>query len=251
MKLLLSKKVAVVTGGARGIGRAIAMRLLQEGASVVIFDLNSQEEGDAICKEILTQVDGNVVFKQVNVSVSDQIKNALDAVYQEFGQIDILVNNAGITRDNLLMRLSEQEWDQVMNVNLKSVYDTCRLVIRHMMKAKSGKIINIASVVGLIGNPGQTNYAASKAGMIGFSKALAKEVGSRNICVNCIAPGFIETPMTKNLSEKQKEILLSQISMQRLGQPEDVANAVLFLASSLSDYVNGHVLTVDGGMVMY
>ena len=166
------------------------------------------------------------------------------------GRIDILVNNAGITRDNLLMKMTEEDWDRVIAVNLKSVYNTCQALVRSMLKARNGKIINITSVVGLNGNAGQANYAASKAGMIGFTQSLAKEVASRGICVNCIAPGFIKTPMTGVLTETQKEAIIKQVPMGRLGNPEEIAHAAVFLASSLSDYVTGQVLTVDGGMVM-
>lgn len=250
MKLLLDK-TAIVTGGTRGIGKGIATRFIQQGASVAIFGTNAERGSEAL-KELqaLANEGQKVSFYQVDVGDAKQVEASMKQVYQDFVHIDILVNNAGITRDNLLMRLSEEDWEQVINTNLKSIYNTCRAVIRPMMKARQGKIINITSVVGLMGNPGQTNYAASKSGMIGFTKSLAKEMGTRNICVNCIAPGFISTDMTNALSEKQREAILSQIPMQKLGQPEDIANAALFLASPLADYITGQVLTVDGGMVM-
>lgn len=250
MKLLANQR-AIITGGTRGIGKAIATRFIEQGASVAIFGTNS-ERGNETLKELqpLASEGQKVLFYQVDVSKSEQVNESIERVLQEFGNLDILINNAGITRDNLLMRLSKEDWEQVLDVNLTSVFYTCRAVVRAMMKARRGKIINITSVVGLMGNAGQTNYAASKAGIIGFTKSLAKEMGSRNLCVNCIAPGFIKSDMTDVLNEKQREAILSQIPMQRLGEVEDIANAALFLASSLSDYVTGQVLTVDGGLVM-
>jgi 3-oxoacyl-[acyl-carrier protein] reductase len=251
MEKLLFGKTALITGGPRGIGKAIAQLFAKQGASLALFGTNL-ENGSAVTQELKSFiVEGQKIsFYQTNVSDTAQVEKMMQQVYADFGQIDILINNAGITRDNLLMRLSEDDWEAVINTNLKSIYNTCRAVVRPMMKAKQGKIINITSVVGLMGNAGQTNYAASKSGMIGFTKSLAKELGSRNISVNCIAPGFIETDMTGALNEKQKEIILSQIPMQRMGQPSDVAHAALFLASPLADYVTGQVLTVDGGMAM-
>jgi 3-oxoacyl-[acyl-carrier protein] reductase len=239
---LLSNQTAIVTGGTRGIGKGIAARFIEQGASVALFAASEARGAEAL-KELqaLASEGQKVAFYKVDVSDAKQVEASIEQVYKDFGHVDILVNNAGITRDGLLMRLSEDDWEQVINTNLKSVYNTCRAVIRSMMKARKGKIINITSVVGLMGNPGQTNYAASKSG---------KEMGARNICVNCIAPGFIATDMTDALNEKQRETILSQIPMQRLGRPEDIANAALFLASPLADYVTGQVLTVDGGMVM-
>jgi len=249
-KILLGKK-AVVTGGGRGIGKAITEQFLKEGASVAIFGTN-RARGEEAVKELSSHLapEQTVNFYQVDLAKADQIEPALQKILQEWGAVDILVNNAGITKDNLLMKSSEEDWDLVLDTNLRSVYHMCRLLIRSMLKARKGKIINISSVVGLIGNAGQTNYAASKAGMIGFTKSLAKEVASRNICVNCIAPGFIQTEMTDVLSDSQKEGLLGQIPMQRLGTSQEIAYAALYLASHLSDYVTGQVLTVDGGMVM-
>jgi len=249
---LLSGQTAIVTGGTRGIGKGIATRFIEQGASVAIFGTNPERGNEALKElQVLAAEGQKVSFYQVDVGDAKQVEASMAQVYEDFGHVDILINNAGITRDNLLMRLSEEDWEQVININLKSVYNTCRAVIRPMMKARKGKIINITSVVGLMGNAGQTNYAASKSGMIGFTKSLAKEMGARNICVNCVAPGFIATDMTDALNEKQKEAILGQIPMQKLGQPEDIANAALYLASPLSDYVTGQVLTVDGGMVMY
>lgn len=248
---LLADQTAIVTGGTRGIGKGIAARFIEQGASVAVFGTNPQRGSEALKELQSLAKDGQkVAFYQVDVSDAKQVETSIDKVYKDFGHVDILINNAGITRDHLLMRLQEEDWEDVINTNLKSVYHTSRAVIRPMMKARKGKIINITSVVGLMGNPGQTNYAASKAGMIGFTKSLAKEMGARNICINCVAPGFIESDMTDVLSEKQKEAILSQIPMQKLGKPGDIANAVLFLASPLADYITGQVLTVDGGMVM-
>ena len=249
---MLTDKIAIVTGGTRGIGKAIASRFVEEGASVALFGTNS-EKGTEVAQALQSQLQEGqkVLFYKVDVAHSSQVEQVINQVYSDFGRVDILVNNAGVTRDNLLMRLSEEEWATVLNTNLKSVFNTCRMVVRPMMKARSGKIINITSVVGLTGNAGQTNYAASKSGMIGFTTSLAKEVGSRGICVNCIAPGFIETDMTHALNEKQKEAILSQIPMQKMGEPTDIANAALYLASSWSKYVTGQVLTVDGGMVCH
>jgi 3-oxoacyl-[acyl-carrier protein] reductase len=249
MHSLLASKTAIVTGGTRGIGRAIAECFAKQGASVALFGTN-REKGEAAAQELQSQVAPNqkITFYQVDVADNAQVEKTIEQVYADFGNIDILVNNAGITRDNLLMRLTPEDWDVVLNTNLKSVFNTCKAVIRAMMKARGGKIINITSVVGLMGNAGQTNYSASKAGMIGFTKSLAKEVASRGISVNCIAPGFIETDMTHALNDKQKEAILSEIPMQKMGQPKDIANAALYLA--LAEYITGQVLTVDGGMVM-
>lgn len=243
---LVGKK-ALITGGTRGIGRAIANRFAQEGASLIIFGTN-EEKGREVASELSSQaIEGQKIsFLKVDVRKGQEVDEGMKRVLEEFGAIDILVNNAGVTRDNLLMRMTEEEWDEVNQVNLKALYHTCKAVIRHMMKARSGKIINITSVVGLMGNAGQTNYAASKAGMIGFTQSLAKEVGSRGICCNCIAPGFITTDMTDKLATEQKEALLKQIPLQRFGQPEEIAEAALFLACA--HYVTGQVVTVDGGM---
>lgn len=243
MNTLLKGKNAVVTGGTRGIGKAIAERFLASGANVAIIGTNS-ERGETVAKNIGAR------FYALDVSDRNAVEATMKQILEEMGSIDILVNNAGITRDKLLMKLTPEDWDDVLTTNLTSVYHTCQAVIRPMMKARSGKIINITSIVGLTGNAGQTNYAASKAGMIGFTKSLAKELGSRQVCVNCIAPGFIQTDMTDVLPEAVKEALLAQIPMGRLGAPEDIANAALYLASPFGDYITGQVLTVDGGMTM-
>lgn len=250
MKNLLFDQVAIVTGGNTGIGRAIALKLAEEGAKVAIMGTNVETGASAISEIKHSYPSSLVSFYQVDVSQTSAVEETIKKIIEDFGKVDILVNNAGVTADQLLMKMSEEEWDHVLAVNLKSCYNTCRAVVRSMMKAKKGKIINISSVVGLMGNPGQANYAASKAGMIGFSKALAKELASRNILVNCVAPGFIKTKMTDALSENQKEAILKEIPLGRLGDAEEVAHAVWFLASSLSDYMTGQVLTIDGGMVM-
>lgn len=251
MQLLKDKK-ALITGGTAGIGKEIALAFAKAGAHVAIFGTNEQR-----ANEVLQELKAAASFPEqqffsfiVNVSENDKVEEAIQKLLNLFGALDILVNNAGITRDGLLMKMSEEDWDSVLDVNLKSVYNTCKSVIRAMIKARRGKIINISSVVGLTGNAGQVNYAASKSGMIGFTKALALEVAPRDICVNCIAPGFIKTRMTDALNESQQEGILKKIPMGRMGSSSDIANAAVFLASSSSDYITGQVLTVDGGMVM-
>src|SRR3990167_332902 len=250
MKELLKDKRALITGGTSGIGKQIALTYARQGAHIAIF---SMEEGSSILQELQTLSscpEQKFWAKIVDVSDGAAVEQGVEELLSTWGNVDILVNNAGITRDNLLMKLSEQDWDLVLSVNLKSVYNMCRQLIRPMLKSKRGKIINTASVIGLTGNAGQTNYSAAKAGMIGFTKALAQEVASRGICVNCIAPGFIQTKMTDALTEGQKEAIIKKIPMQKLGSCEDIANVAVFLASALSDYITGQVITVDGGMVM-
>jgi len=250
MKPLLIGQVAIVTGGNAGIGKAIAFKFAEEGAHVAIFGTNP-ETGLKTVEEIKAAYPNSQArFYAVNVSQTALVEENIKKVVEDFGRIDILVNNAGVTVDQLLMKMSEEDWDQVLDINLKSCYNTCKAVVRGMMKAKKGRIINISSVVGLNGNPGQTNYAASKAGMIGFTKALAKEVASRGILVNCIAPGFTQTNMTDKLSDGQKEAVLKSIPLGDWGKPSDIANAACFLASEMSSYITGQVLTVDGGLVM-
>lgn len=250
MKNLLADQVAIVTGGNAGIGKAIAHKLAEEGAKVAIMGTNA-ETGAATVAEIKQSFPSSQVqFYQVDVSKTSAVDETIKQILEQFGKVDILVNNAGVTADQLLMKMPEEDWDRVLAVNLKSCYNTCRAVVRAMMKAKKGKIINISSVVGLMGNPGQANYAASKAGMIGFSKALAKELASRNILVNCVAPGFIRTKMTDALTDGQKESILKEIPLGRLGDASEIAHAVWFLASPLSNYMTGQVMTIDGGMVM-
>ena len=249
MKLLEGKK-AIITGGNAGIGKAVARRFVEQGARVAIFARN-KESGKQVVEE-LAQIGGAdcSTFFKVDVSLTEPVEKAVSAALKLFGNVDILVNNAGITKDGLFMKMSEADWDSVINVNLKSVFNLCKALTRPMMKARSGKIINISSVIGLTGNAGQVNYASSKAGILGFTKSLAKELASRNICVNCVAPGFVKTDMTEVLQEQVKEGVLQQIPLKRIGKPSEIADAVLFLASSMSSYMTGQVLTVDGGMVM-
>ena len=244
----LSSKKAIVTGSGRGIGREIALKLARAGADVAISDIDL-ETAKATAAEI-EALGRKSVAVSADVSKAADVEKMFADVLAAFGCIDILVNNAGITKDGLLLRMKEEDWDAVLNVNLKSAFLCCKAAAKPMMSARSGKIINIASVVGLMGNAGQANYSASKAGMIGLTKTLAREFASRSINVNAIAPGFIRTAMTDKLSDEAKQKLAGSIPMQKLGEAEDVANAVLFLSSSLSDYVTGQVLTVDGGLVM-
>lgn len=249
---LLKGKSALITGGTAGIGKAIALLFAAQGADVAILGTNEQRALQAV-KEIEAariSPDQKVVSFLVDVSKSKEVEETVQKVLSSFGKVDILVNNAGITKDNLLMRMSEEDWDTVLQVNLKSVYNTCKSLARSMMKARSGSIINITSVIGLTGNAGQANYAASKAGMIGFTKSLAKELSSRGVRANCVAPGYIETQMTEVLPDPVKEGILTKIPLARIGQPSDIAQAALFLASDMSNYVTGQVLAVDGGMVM-
>jgi 3-oxoacyl-[acyl-carrier protein] reductase len=244
----LSSKNGLVTGGGRGIGREIALRLANAGCNVAISDIDLTTS-QSTAKEI-ESLGRKSMALAADVSKADQVGAMFGAFLEKFATIDILVNNAGITRDGLLVRMKEEDWDAVLNVNLKSAFLCCREAARPMMKARYGKIVNIASVVGLMGNAGQANYSASKAGLIGLTKTLAREFSSRSINVNAVAPGFIQTAMTDKLSEEDRLKLSSRIPMQKLGTPLDVANAVLFLSSSLSDYITGQVLTVDGGLVM-
>jgi 3-oxoacyl-[acyl-carrier protein] reductase len=245
---MLTGQVAIVTGAGRGIGRAIALTLAGNGADVVVSDI-VKESVDEVAGEIKA-LGRKSLAVVCNVSNFSDCENMVNASRDAFGKIDILVNNAGITRDNLIMRMSEEEWDAVLDVNLKSVFNCSKAVCRLMMKQRSGRIINISSVAGLVGNAGQANYSASKAGIIGLTKTLAKEFASRGILVNAIAPGFIRTKMTDVLPEDQRAALLKLIPLERIGEPEDVANAVLFLASPLASYITGQVLPVDGGMAM-
>jgi 3-oxoacyl-[acyl-carrier protein] reductase len=246
----LSGQVALVTGSRRGLGKAIAMRLAEAGADIVINDiLPGQEEAEATAAEIRA-MGRRAVAICGDVSKSEDATEMIEKAWAEMGKIDILVNNAGITRDNLLIRMSDDEWQSVININLSGAFYCTRAAAKRMMKARYGRIINIASVIGLMGNAGQTNYAASKAGIIGMTKANAKELAARNITVNAIAPGFIVSAMTDKLSEETKAQYISGIPLGRLGTPEDVADAVLLYVSPLASYTTGHVLNVDGGMVM-
>jgi len=245
----LASKSALITGSGRGIGREIARKLAQAGADVVISDIDLAT-AKATADEIAKEFGHKTLALAADVSKAADVEKMFADALGAFSKIDVLVNNAGITRDGLIMRMKEEDWDLVLNINLKSAFLCCKEAARPMMKARSGKIINIASVVGLMGNAGQVNYSASKAGMIGLTKTLAREFASRSINVNAIAPGFIRTAMTDKLTDAEKEKLSSQIPMAKLGDPNDVANAALFLASSLSDYITGQVITVDGGLVM-
>ncbi|KUM04508.1 3-oxoacyl-ACP reductase FabG [Chromobacterium subtsugae] len=242
----LQGKVALVTGASRGIGAAIADALLAEGA--VVIGTATSESGAAAIHERLSAKGG--AGRVLNVTEDGAVEALIESVEKEFGAVAVLVNNAGITRDGLLMRMKDEDWDAIMDTNLKSVFKASKAVMRGMMKARSGRIVNIASVVGAMGNAGQANYAAAKAGIIGFTKSMAREVGSRNITVNCVAPGFIDTDMTRALPEAQREALVGQISLGRLGDAKDIADAVVFLASDRAAYITGQTLHVNGGMLM-
>ncbi|MCX7863383.1 MAG: 3-oxoacyl-[acyl-carrier-protein] reductase [Bacteroidales bacterium] len=246
---LLENKVLVVTGAARGIGRAIAMRAAQEGANVAFSDIKEDENFLSLLDELM-KYNINAKGYVSDASKHNESQQFIEQVVKDFGKIDILVNNAGITRDALLMRMTEEQWDLVINVNLKSVFNLTKAVQMYMLKQKSGSIINISSVVGVGGNAGQANYAASKAGIIGFTKSVAKELGSRNVRCNAIAPGFIETDMTKSLPEDIVKGWYEKIPMKRGGLPEEVANVVVFLGSDLASYITGQVISVCGGMQM-
>lgn len=245
----LEGKKALVTGASRGIGRAIALALAAEGADVAVNYAGSEAAAKEVAAQIETMGRRALVLK-ADVADSAAGTAMVDAVVKEFGRIDILVNNAGITRDTLLMRMKEEDWDAVLTTNLKGVYNCTKAAVKYMMKQKSGRIVSISSVVGLTGNAGQANYAAAKAGVIGFTKAVAKEVAARGITVNAIAPGFIKTDMTSVLPEKVVEGLLNNIPLHALGAPEDIAKAALFLVSEDANYITGQTLHVDGGMVM-
>jgi len=247
--MMLSGKVALITGSARGIGRSIAERFCNEGATVVINDVGN----DAVAVETLEALKasgGKGSIRMFDVSDAACIDEAVKGILEDHGRIDILVNNAGITRDNLLMRMSEDEFDAVLRVNLKGTFLLTKAVTRHMIKQRSGRVINISSVVGLMGNAGQANYAAAKAGIIGFTKATAREVASRNVTVNAIAPGFIMTAMTDSLSEGVRKALLAQIPLGRFAEPREVAELALFLASDASSYITGQVIGINGGLYM-
>lgn len=244
----LKGKIALVTGSGRGIGRAIAEKLADNGCNIIISDVN-EEESKATAAEI-TKKGVEAIGLKCDVSKSDQVAELIKGGLTRFGRIDIVVNNAGITRDGLLMSIKEEDWDLVLNINLKGAFLVTREVIKPMMKERFGRIINIASIVGLMGNSGQANYTASKGGLIALTKTTAREYASRNINVNAVAPGFIDTPMTQQLPEKVRDAMLAQIPQGKYGSVEDIANAVLFLSSDLSNYITGQVISVNGGMLM-
>jgi len=247
--LRLKDRIAIVTGGNRGIGKAIAKQLAEEGATVAIVNTRP-EAAEATVKDFNAAGITSIKAFKSNVANEEEVNELIKEILDAFGKIDILVNNAGITRDNLLVRMKSDEWDAVLDVNLKGTFNCIKAVSRPMMKCRYGKIINISSVVGLTGNPGQANYAASKAGMIGLSKSAAKELASRNINVNVVAPGYIETDMTEDLDASAKEAFLAYIPLKRPGLPSDIANLVCFLASDEASYITGQTFNVDGGMVM-
>jgi len=245
---MLKGKVALVTGAAQGIGKAIAETLAKEGANIAICDVNI-EKAEETAKELAALGVKTAAYK-TNVSVAAECDALIESTVKDLGKLDILVNNAGVTRDGLLIRMSEQDWDLVIAINLKGTFNCTKAAVKTMMKARYGRIINISSVIGLMGNAGQVNYAASKSGVLGITRSIAKEYANRNITVNAVAPGYIQTAMTDKLTEEQKQAMLKFVPLSRMGQPQDVANGVLFFASPLADYVTGQVLAIDGGMVM-
>ena len=244
---MLKNKIALITGAGRGIGRAIAIALAKEGAEVVI-NYNGSEERAKEVKQTIEEIGGKASMYKCNVSDFTACEAMIKDIVKEYGHLDILVNNAGITKDGLIMKMKEEDFDSVLNVNLKGTFNTIRHSARQMLKQRSGKIINISSVSGILGNVGQANYAASKAGVIGLTKTMARELGSRGITVNAIAPGFVDTEMTGVLSEEIRENACKQIILGRFGKPEDIANTAVFLASDKADYITGQVISVDGGM---
>jgi 3-oxoacyl-[acyl-carrier protein] reductase len=244
----LKDKVALITGGARGIGKAIALTFAREGANIVVADVNLET-----AQVTATEIEGlgrKALALEIDVTSYEKVEEGINKILDKMGKVDILVNNAGITKDNLLLRMSPADWDAVIDVNLKGTFNCIKAVIRPMIKQRSGKIISIASIIGLMGNPGQANYAASKAGIIALTKTVAKELASRNINANAVAPGFIQTAMTDKLPEDLKKKMMEAIPLAKLGTPEDVANVCLFLASDESSYITGQTITIDGGMVM-
>ena len=249
--LFLKGKKALITGGTSGLGRQIALTFASHGADVAFVGTNVEKAKEVVkaIEVARNSSDQKIWFDTFDVSQNDQVNKGVGQLLESWNSIDILVNCAGVTRDKLFLRMSEEDWDVVLDINLKSVFNLCQSLVKSMMKARKGKIINVTSIVGMMGNPGQVNYGASKSGMIGFTRSLAKELAPRNICVNCIAPGFFETPMTDKLGEEIKKGFLSKIPMGRFGDPKEIADAALFLASEMSNYITGQVLTVDGGML--
>ncbi|MEQ1815110.1 MAG: 3-oxoacyl-ACP reductase FabG [Nitrosomonas sp.] len=246
--MTLENKITLVTGASRGIGQAIALKLGQLGA--VVIGTATTESGANTINQYFEKAGIKGMGVTLNVNDTGQINNTIQIIREKFGEVEILINNAGVTRDNLLVRMKDEEWDEIIETDLKSVFRLSRAVLRAMMKARYGRIVNISSVVGAMGNVGQTNYAAAKAGLFGFSKSLAREVGSRNITVNCVAPGFIDTDMTRTLADELQQNLIQHVPLGRLGRPEEVAAAVAFLASSAAGYITGTTLHVNGGMYM-
>ena len=246
MAKLLDKKVSIITGGIQGIGKAIALKFAQEGSNIAIFDV---QEKDSVKKEI-EEKGVKVKLWKVDIRDFNLVEKCVGEVNDEFGGIDILVNNAGITRDNLLIRMKEKEWDDVIDINLKGAFNCSKSVAKFIMKKREGCIVNISSIIGIVGNIGQANYSASKGGLISLTKTLARELSRRNIRVNAVAPGFIKSPMTDKLSPESREEMLKAIPLKRVGLPEEVANVVFFLSSPLSSYITGEVIKVDGGMAM-
>jgi len=244
---MLKGQISIITGGARGIGKAIALRFAEEGSDIAICDVNQDVLLEA--KKEIEAKGVKVLAEKVDVTNAGDVQNFIQKALDNFGKIDILINNAGITRDGLLVRMSEHDWEAVLNVNLKGVFNCTKAAAKSMMKKRSGKIVNIASIIGLVGNAGQSNYAASKGGVIAFTKSIAKELAARNINVNAVAPGFIETDMTAKLPENVKSEILKQVPLGKMGSARDVANIALFLVSEASAYVTGQVVQVDGGMV--
>ncbi|MBL7158246.1 MAG: 3-oxoacyl-[acyl-carrier-protein] reductase [Candidatus Omnitrophica bacterium] len=245
--MLLKDKISIVTGGARGIGKAIALKLAQEGSNIAFCDVNAETLASA--EKEIRATGRDVLSAKVDVTLFEEAKSFVQKTLDKFGKINILINNAGITRDGLLVRMGEADWDAVLNVNLKGTFNFTKATAKVMMKERGGKIVNIASIIGLIGNAGQANYAASKGGVIAFTKSIAKELAARNINVNAIAPGFIETQMTQKLTEDVKSAIMKQVPLGRWGTGEDVANIALFLVGDASSYITGQVIQVDGGMV--
>lgn len=248
MQNRFENRIAVVTGGCRGIGKSIVMKLANEGAYVYALDYVIPDENEVFCEN--QELAKNIQCMQADVSSFSSVENCVNKIIEEKNKIDILVNNAGITRDNLLMRMSEAEWDAVLNTNLKGAFICTKIVSRPMMSQRYGRIVNIGSVVGLMGNAGQSNYSASKAGLVGFTKSIARELASRNILVNLVAPGYVRTAMTEKLNEEQKKAFIENIPLKRVAEPEDIANAVAFLCSDEASYITGNILNVNGGLYL-